>query len=586
MNFIKSFFTTFLAMIAAFFFFIIFGVMLLAGISASLSSEKEVDVAPNTVLHLNLDYPIAEITNSNPFQNLDFSNFEPNENLGLNDLIKSIKKAKTDDNIKGIFLDVALMPNGAATTEALRKELIDFKSSGKFIVAYAEVMSQKAYYLASVADKIFLNPYGVVEFSGFNSEIPFLKNMLERLEIDVQVFYAGKFKSATEPLRYEKMSDANREQITSYLNSMYDYMLKNIASARNIDIAVLDSIADNLLIRSANDALQFKFVDELAYYDKVLEDLRERTGKKEEEKIASISVNKYAKTADDEKYQSDKIAIIYAEGDIVDGKGDQDNIGSARFAKMIRKVREDKNIKGLVLRVNSPGGSALASEIILREIELTKKNIPVIASMGNVAASGGYYISCYADSIFAEPNTITGSIGVFGILPNMQNFFKNKLGITFDNVKTGKFSDLGSISKPLNESEKFIIQQGVDTIYYKFKNRVAIGRNMNIEAVDEIAQGRVWTGVQALENGLVDALGGTQDAVVAVAAKAGLKDYTVINYPEEMDPFEKIINSLKGGAETYFLQNQLGEFYPLWKNMQQVKTWKGIQARLPFDSFY
>lgn len=586
MSFLKTFFVTFLAIISAFFFLIFFSILIVAGIASSMSDSSKTAIEPNTVLHLNLDYPINEQTNSDPFQNINFSNFEPNESLGLNDILKSIQKAKSDDKIKGIYLDVAIMPNGAATTEAIRKQLIDFKTSGKFIVAYAEVMTQKAFYLNSVADKLFLNPYGVVEFSGFNSEIPFLKNMLERLEIDIQVFYAGKFKSATEPLRYEKMSDANREQITSYLNSMYKNMLTNIAASRNIATPLLDSIANNLLIRSANDALQFKFVDELTYYDGVLEDLKERTGKKEEEKIASISLFKYAKNNDDEKYHADKIAVVYAEGDIVDGKGEADNIGSARFAKIIRTIRQDKNVKGLVLRVNSPGGSALASEIILREIELARKTIPVIASMGNVAASGGYYISCYADSIFAEPNTITGSIGVFGILPNMQNFFKNKLGITFDNVKTGKFSDLGSISKPLNDSEKFIIQQGVDTIYYKFKNRVAIGRNMNIDAVDEIAQGRVWTGIQAQEIGLVDALGGLNDAVLAVASKAGLGEYSVVNYPEETDPFEKILKSLQGGTETYFLQSQLGEFYPYWKKMEQVKSWKGIQARIPFEINY
>jgi protease-4 len=585
MGFFKTFFAALLAGVVGFFLIIFLSVIIIIGIVAGASKEEETKVEPNSVLTLNLDYSIPDKTSSNPFENLDFSTFETNENLGLNDIIKNIKKAKTDENIKGIMLNIAIMPNGAATTEAIRKQLVDFKTSGKFVVAYAEVMTQKAFYLSSVADKVYLNPFGIVEFTGLNSELMFFKNMLDKLGIEVQVFYAGKFKSATEPFRYDKMSEPNREQITSYLSSLYTQYINNIAASRKLNSSLVDSISVNMLVRRAEDAKSFGLVDELAYYDEVLDDLKKRTGKKEDEKIVSVDINKYDKAPSKEKedLKADKIAVLYAEGDIVDGKGSSDNIGSERIAKLVRKIRQDKNVKALVLRVNSPGGSALASEIMLREIALAKKKMPVIVSMGNVAASGGYYISCYADTIVAEPNTITGSIGVFGLIPNLQGFLNNKMGITFDNVKTGKFSDLGSLVKPVNEEGRLIIQNGVDTIYYKFKKRVSEGRGLTMEQVDSVAQGRVWTGIQAKEIGLVDVLGGTDDAIAIAAHKAGLKNYRTKEYPEKEDPIEKFFNSLKGETETYFIKSRLGEFYPIWERIESIKKMNGVQARLPFE---
>jgi protease-4 len=585
MGFFKTFFAALLAGVVGFFLIVLLSVIIIIGIVAGASKEEETKVEPNSVLTLNLDYSIPDKTSSNPFENLDFSTFETNENLGLNDIIKNIKKAKTDENIKGIMLNISIMPNGAATTEAIRKQLVDFKTSGKFVVSYAEVMTQKAFYLSSVADKVYLNPFGIVEFTGLNSELMFFKNMLDKLGIEVQVFYAGKFKSATEPFRYDKMSEPNREQITSYLSSLYTQYINNIAASRKLNSSLVDSISVNMLVRRAEDAKSFGLVDELAYYDEVLDDLKKRTGKKEDEKIVSVDINKYDKAPSKEKedLKADKIAVLYAEGDIVDGKGSSDNIGSERIAKLVRKIRQDKNVKALVLRVNSPGGSALASEIMLREIALAKKKMPVIVSMGNVAASGGYYISCYADTIVAEPNTITGSIGVFGLIPNLQGFLNNKMGITFDNVKTGKFSDLGSLVKPVNEEGRLIIQNGVDTIYYKFKKRVSEGRGLTMEQVDSVAQGRVWTGIQAKEIGLVDVLGGTDDAIAIAAHKAGLKNYRTKEYPEKEDPIEKFFNSLKGETETYFIKSRLGEFYPIWERIESIKKMNGVQARLPFE---
>jgi protease-4 len=586
MNFFKIFFASLMASLAGFFIIVILSFLLVIAIAAGMSSKEVVTIEPNTVLHLNLDYTINEKTSEDFFENFDFSTFEPAQNLGLNDILKNIKKAKSDDNIKGILLDVSVMPNGAATTEAIRNQLIDFKSSGKFIIAYAEVMTNKAFYLASVADKIYLNPMGIVEFSGLNTQMLFLKNMLEKLNIEAQVFYAGKYKSATEPFRLDKMSEANREQITAYLNSVYNHYLKKISESRGLSVALLDSIADNMLIRRAEDAKEYNLVDELAYYDVVLDDLKSRTGKKEDEKIASVSIKKYNKVADNKKadsYKSDKLAVVYAEGDIVDGKGEPTNIGSERVAKLLRKIRQDKDIKALVFRVNSPGGSALASEVILREMELLKKRMPVIVSMGDVAASGGYYISCYADTIVAQPNTITGSIGVLGIIPNMQGFFNKHLGITFDNVKTGKYSDLGTLVRPLNAEEKLIIQQAIDTIYHKFKLRVATGRGMSMASVDSVAQGRIWSGEQAKEVGLVDVLGGMDEAIAIAAHKAGITDYRIKEYPEKEDPFEKLWKALSGETETYFMKMKLGDFYNIWKQVESLKNVRGIQARLPFD---
>ncbi len=588
MSFLKQFFTTLLAFIVGQFLFFFLAIAMIIGIIAGLASstKEKVDVEPNTVLYLNFDYNISEMTSNNPFENFDFGTFKPSQNLGLNDILKNIKKAKDDDNIKGIFINAAINPNGTATTEAIRNQILNFKESGKFVVAYSEIMTQKAYYLASVADKIYLNPMGVVEFSGLNSELMFFKSMLEKLEVEPQIFYAGKYKSATEPLRLEKMSEANREQITEYMNGIYEHYLKKISASRSITVAQLDSIADNLLVRRANDALEHKLVDALAYYDEVIDDLKERTGKKDDENVVSISLKKYDNAESSKKEDftiEDRIAVLYAEGDIVDGKGDGSNIGSERVARLIRKIRQDKNVKALVLRVNSPGGSALASEVILREMALAKEKFPVIVSMGDVAASGGYYIACYADTIVAQPNTITGSIGVFGILPNMQGFFKNKLGITFDNVQTGKYSGMGTVSRPLNADEKLIVQAAIDTIYMNFKTRVAEGRDMTVEQVDEVAQGRVWTGEQAQKKGLVDVLGGIDEAIAIAAYKADLKEYRLKEFPEEIDPFEKFMKNLKGEGETWYMKNQLGTFYPIWKKIQQIQNMQGVQARLPYE---
>ena len=581
-QFFKFFFASVLGTIFGLIVMFFFGIMMIAAIAAVSKSKGKAEVKPNSVLELSLDYDIAERTSKNPFGQMDFS-FEPQNNLGLNDIVKNIKAAKTDDKIKGIYLNVSILPSGFATVDAVRNALADFKSSGKFMLAYGEVISQKGYYLASVADEIYINPVGFMDLSGFRTELMFFKGMLEKLEIEPQVIYCGKYKSATEPLRLEKMSDENREQISYVINDLYGRFIKNISESRNLPEAVVDSIADNLLVRDADDAVMLRLVDGTLYFDEVLDKLKEKTGIGEKEKVKLVNIQKYGQGDDDTKGAKHKIAVLYAEGNIVDGKGEEDNIGSERFAKTIREIRENDKVKALVFRINSGGGSALASDVILREIELAKKKMPVIVSMGDVAASGGYYIACKADTIIAEPNTITGSIGVFGLLPNMQGFFNHHLGITFDGIKTGKYSDLGTVSRPLTAEERSIIQAGVDSIYMEFKDRVASGRGKTIDYIDSIAQGRIWTGTQAQANGLVDVLGNLNDAVRIAAEKAGLTEYALKEYPKQKDPFEKLLEGFGSEAETFIMKKKLGQYYPVLQKLEEFKSMGGIQARIPFE---
>lgn len=589
MNFLKAIIAATIGsavgLFIAFFIFFLFLAGASSALMSGLSQKEPVKVEANTVLKLDLSYAIPERTSEDPFANFNFNTMEPSKQLGLNDLLASIEAAKTDDNVKGIYLDLSGVPSGMATTEAIRKALIDFKTSEKFIVAYGEVITQKAYYLGSVADEIYVNPVGYIELKGFSSQLAFFKNMLDRLGIEPQVFYAGKYKSATEPIRYTEMSEPNKEQVLDLLNGVYDHFLTNITAERNVLYETLDSVCDNLLVREPKDALQYKLIDGLAYYDEVLENLMEKTGADKLDDLEMMSLGKYAdasKPKVDYKVK-DKIAVLYATGNIVDGEGDENNIGSIRFASALRDIREDEQIKALVIRVNSGGGSALASEVMLREIQLIKEKMPVIVSMGDVAASGGYYIASFADTILAEPNTITGSIGVFGVIPNMQTFFNEKLGVTFDGVQTGRFSEMGLLTRPVTPEERGIIQAGVDSVYSKFKSRVAEGRGLDILYVDSIAQGHVYTGIQAQKLGLVDVLGGMDEALAFAKEKAGIEDYRLSNYPKVENPLSKFLGKVDDEIETRFVKNRMGDLYPLYKKMEEVKAMKGMQARMPFD---
>jgi protease-4 len=565
-------------------------VLIIIGIITSASHDKGVLVEPNSVLHIAINYPVSERTANNPLSGLDFLGLDGDKSIGLNDILANIKKAKTDNNIKGIFLDESDSQLGQATIEEIRNALIDFKRSGKFIVAYSEVYSQSFYYLASVADKVYINPKGIFEFSGFSSEVTFLKGALDKLGIEAQIIKVGTYKSAVEPLVLTKMSDANRLQVTSYLGSLYDYYLTGISKSRKLNKDSLFNYANNLRIREPEDALKYKLVDGLKYKDEVLDELKSLTGTDANKDIKGVELAEYTKSeaagdnSNTKPFAKDQIAIVYASGEISGGEGSDNNIGSENISKALRKVRFDKNVKAVVLRVNSPGGSSLASDVIWREVMLIQKIKPVIVSMGDVAASGGYYISCAADSIFAEPNTITGSIGIFAVLPNMQKLFNDKLGVTFDGVKTGKYADLGNISRPLTPDEKVILQNQVNHGYDDFTKAVAKGRHKTQAYINSIGQGRVWTGVQALKIGLVDRLGNINDAVKSAAKKANLTEYKLVSYPEQKSIFNKFGSTFTAEIRSSMVKSELGDNYKYYEQIKNVTEMMRIpQARLPYN---
>jgi len=587
----KQFFKYVLATIVGLIFTSIIILIIGIAIIASASSDKGSHVDANSILHISLNGTIPERTPNNPLAGLPFLGLDDNKDVGLNDILADIKKAKTDNNIRGIFLDESYIESQQATVEEIRNALIDFKKSGKFIVAYAEVYTQSFYYLASVADKVYINPKGIFEFKGFSSQVTFLKGALDKLGIEAQIIKVGTYKSAVEPLFLTKMSDANRLQVTSYLGSLYDHFLTNIGKSRNISKDSLFNYANNLSIQFPEDALKYKLVDGLKYKDEILDELRSRTGTEKKSTIPSIELKDYTKSDADKDDSNDKnsssknrIAVIYASGEITGGDGDDNTIGSERISKALRKARLDDKVKAVVLRVNSPGGSSLASDVIWREVMLTKKAKPIIVSMGDLAASGGYYISCAADSIFAEPNTITGSIGIFAILPNMQKLFNDKLGITFDGVTTGKYADLGDISKPLSPDERAILQNQVNHGYDDFTKAVAAGRHKTQAYINSIGQGRVWTGEQAIKNGLVDRLGNIKDAINSAAKMAKVSDYKLVEYPEQKSILDKFGSSFNVEMKTRAIKSELGENYKYYEQIKGVtQMMRTPQTRLPYD---
>ena len=582
-EFFKFVFASMIGVILSFFVILLLVVIMITAVVSSASSDKKAELSANTILHLSLNSPVSERTDKNPLGSFDFMGISSEKALGLNDILANIRDAKANDNIKGIYLDVTSMPTGFASTEEIRNALLDFKKSKKFIIAYSEVYSQSAYYLASVADKVYLNPEGILDFRGLSSELTFFKGALDKLDIEAQIIKVGTYKSAVEPFILDKMSDANRRQVTSFMGSLYDHLLTQVSKSRSIPKDSLFNIANNALLRNAQDAMDLKMVDGLKYKDEVLAELKSLTGIKPEKDIKSVNIADYPLSPKEGNSSSNRIALVYANGEITGGEGNDEVIGSDRISRAIRKARTDDKVKAVVLRVNSPGGSALASDVIWREVVLTKKVKPIIVSMGDVAASGGYYIACAADSIFAQPNTITGSIGVFGIIPNMKNFFNNKLGITFDGVKTGQYADLGTVSRPLTEAERLIIQNEVNKIYSGFTQKVATGRKKTQAYIDSIGQGRVWSGTEALNNGLVDRLGNIEDAINSAAKKAKLDDYKVVEYPSQIDPFQSLFNDTGDKVRTYFTRRELGEHYTYYQQVKAALSLTGIQARMPYN---
>jgi protease-4 len=577
-SFLKSFFAALLAL----FVFGLLSVFIIIGLIASASSSDKPTIGAKGVLLLDLTKTYKEQSIENPFAM--FTNSEETEMPSLYDVIRMIHHAKNDSAIKGIYIQCSNNPNGYAASEELRKAVVDFKQSKKFVIAYGETITQKGYYIASAADKVFCHPLGGLEWSGFSSNMLYLKGMLDKLEIQPQIFYAGKFKSATEPLRETQMTEANRLQTSVWLGDLYNRFLYDVAETRKLDTAVIRQLAVSGAIQTAQDALNHHLVDGLKYDDELKSELSHRLVKGENTSINFVDLADYVKAADFKQDGDEKIAVVYASGDIVSGKGDNESVGSDAFRTVLRQIRLDKDIKAVVFRVNSPGGSSLASDVIWREISLLRQVKPVVVSMGDVAASGGYYISCNADSVFADANTITGSIGVFSILPNFQSFFKNKLGISFDGVKTGPYADLGNSTRPLTETEKRFMQSGVDTIYHTFKSRVAEGRKKDIVYIDSIAQGRVWTGSRAISVGLVDRIGTMQDAVNCVVGMAKLKSYRIKEFPQKKNILEQILENYKKTVKVNMIKEEIGvKEYGILQQVKQVKNMFGEpQSRLPF----
>ncbi|MEA2105249.1 MAG: signal peptide peptidase SppA [Bacteroidota bacterium] len=557
----------------------------LGSIGAMISSQDQpVKIDEHTVLHMELSSPIADRSNKNPMENFDFESFQPVNQLGLNEILANIKKAKEDENIDGIYLNFTMIPAGMATIEEIRSALIDFKASGKFILSYADTYTQTTFYLASIADKVYLNPEGLISWTGMRSEIMFFKEALEKIGIEAQIIRHGKFKSAVEPFMYKQMSPENREQIMTYMGSIWDHMLTRISESRNIPVEQLNKLADNLTLNSADAALEHGFVDGLKYKDEILAELKELTEKKENDEIKSVTLAKYTKVPKKRKsLEKDKIAVVYASGSVIMGEGAEGTIGSDRISRAIREARKDSTIKAIVFRVNSGGGSALASEVIWREVKLAQQEKPVIASLGDVAASGGYYIVAPAEKIIANPNTITGSIGVFGMIPNGKKLLNDKLGIHVDVAKTNQHADIYSFSRPLSAKEKETIQLNIEGVYETFITHVAEGRGMTKEEIDEIGQGRVWSGANAIEIGLIDEFGGLEKAIEIAAQSANLEKYRVVDLPKLKDPFQQLLEDIQGNVKASILKKELGNEYKYYQRLQDLKNMQGIQARIPYD---
>lgn len=566
---------------------LIFLIFILFASLASISSP-ELEVQDNTVLRIDLNARYVDRAQNNPFESFDPFSGEMESAIGLNDIISALKAAKDDPKILGIYLNGGIPMAGNATLKDIREAIIDFKSSGKFVYGYSEILTQKGLYLASAADSFLLNPEGIIEFSGLSASVTYYREALDKIGLEPVVLRAtgNKFKSAVEPFLSDTMSSANRLQLTELLSSVWTQYLDEISASTELSPAELNKLADDLLT-NPKLAHEKGLIHGLAYEDQVREVLAKGSKLGDYQSINFLSPAKYAKNLDlngNSDYNDSRVAVIYAQGEIQSGEGSEYVIGSERIARAIRKARKDDKVKAIVLRVNSPGGSALASEIIWREVDLARQEKPFIASMGDVAASGGYYISCFADTILAQENTVTGSIGAFGLFFTAEEFMHDKLGINIETVKTNKHSDLGTIDRDLSPSERAILIRQVDNIYNTFKKRVADGRGLSINQVDSLGQGRVYSGKKALDLGLVDLMGGLDEAVIIAADKAGISDsYSVIEYPALEDPFETFIKELSEGMGSSSIKKELGQYAYYLELIQNVENRQGFQTRLEFD---
>ncbi|HNY53086.1 MAG TPA: signal peptide peptidase SppA [Bacteroidales bacterium] len=565
---------------------ILFMVVMLASLSVMMvSGDKTTSITDNSVLVLKAGVNIPDKGSKNPYSGIDIINMTVTPAPGLNEILQNLKKAASDDKVKGVLIENGMIPPGWATTEELRDGLKKFRESGKFVIAWSDyLMIQEGYYLSAAADKIYINPSSTVDFKGLSGEILFYKKALEKLGVEVQVIRHGKFKGAVEPYILDRLSPENREQILTYVGSIWSHVLNNISADRGIPVEKLNSIADNLTGYVAQGAFESGLVDGLLYHDQLIDTLKVRSGLTPDDKIALVPMHKYTKVPESKKtpFQKNKISVVYASGSIVNGKGNENNIGGDAFRDVIRKERKDSTVKAIVLRVNSRGGSAIASDMIWRELELAAKDKPVVISMGNYAASGGYFIAAPGTKVMASPTTITGSIGVFGLIPNTGKLMEQKLGVTYETVETNSNSDFPSVYRSMNTVEKEAMQRSIEVIYSDFVNKVSAGRKMTFNEVDSIAQGRVWSGSDAMRIGLVDSFGGLTDAVAEAGRLAGLEAWSLRELPVSEDPFLKMISQFGAEIKNKILKNELGEFERIFDDLREIRDFSGIQARLPY----
>lgn len=585
-NFVKTVFAVLFGNIIFFGFFFLILILSIIGIAMSTDAKTPIKIPKESILNLKIVGELSEMSKNRDFR---FGNAD-NMAIGsesIHEVIAAIQNAGKDGDIQALYIPLNLnLSLSYAQIDLIRQAIAEFKKSKKPVIAYGEMTSQKMYYLATAADKIYINPHGGLDIRGFGAQLTFFKNTLEKLEIQPQIFYAGKFKSATEPLRLDKMSEENKAQTRELLQDVSDDVLGNIAQSRKISLDSLQVVINNLETTMPNEALQSKLIDGEKYQDEVESEFKSLLKISKDDKLNYTSISDYIQ--DNEELSKDaKIAVYVAEGDIIDGKSDENSVGSETLVKDLEKIQKDEDIKAVVLRVNSPGGSALASAVMLREIELLRKTKPVIVSMGNLAASGGYYISTSAERVFAEPNTITGSIGVFGIIPNIKNMMQNKFGITYDEVELNDHAVLG-ITKNFDEREAAKMQMSIDRIYHTFKSEVSRGRKISLDSVETIAQGRVWSGEKAKAIGLVDELGTLQDAIAYTAKRIKVDKEDYFFYNSRKSDFQLYMEAMGNGSiftiiKEKIISNLLGDYISYFNEIRNFASIQGSQMRMLFE---
>lgn len=584
----KNFLSSLLATLTGLIIMTVLVFLILMGIVAASTSKDTVDVKENSLLVAKFNAQILDRTNEDPFALLFSGNFMYDEIMGLDQILKDLEKAKSDENIRGIFMNLGAVSAGIATLGEIREAMLDFKESGKFIYAYSEAYTQRSYYLASVADSVFMTPEGMFLFNGMSAQVMFYKKALEKIGVEMQVIRHGSYKGAVEPFLRDDLSDENREQIEAYVGALWGKIVGDISESRGLSVEEMNQIADDLATIDSEQLVKTGMIDGLIYYDELLSMMKERLGVDEEDDLESVTLKRYKDAPEPKKkeYSRDKVAVIYAMGTVVPGNAGEGYISSERISRAIRKARRDKSVKAIVFRINSGGGSGSASDVIHREVMLAAREKPVVASMGDIAASGGYYIAAPADTILAGAGTLTGSIGVFGMFPNVQELMHDKLGINTEVVKTNRNADILDPMDPMDPEELEIIQKMIDNFYVNFVNIVAEGRGKTYEEIDSIAGGRVWAGSDALELGLIDMYGGLNRSIEVAAEMAGLETYRVESLPRLEDPMTVIMKQLTGGSlarTDRILRRELGESYRHYRKIQEIRNLQGIQAIMPYD---